>query len=126
FGEATVSGRIYLDMLEQFLYSQVADLQPNIIFQQDGGRIRALTKQAELVYLPNTSYEPQATKEMRVIIDYWFAGRGKSFMEFLVSSNLDILNHCNDPNFVVCNKKEVIDLTLGTNNIENLVRNGRI
>jgi hypothetical protein len=33
FGETTVSGRVHLDMLEQFLYPQVTDLQPNIIFQ---------------------------------------------------------------------------------------------
>jgi hypothetical protein len=36
FVEATVSGRVHLDMLEQFLYPQVTDMQPNIIFQQDG------------------------------------------------------------------------------------------
>jgi hypothetical protein len=36
FSEDTVSGREYLDMLEQFLYAQIADLQPNIIFQQAG------------------------------------------------------------------------------------------
>jgi hypothetical protein len=47
-------------------------------------------------------------------------------MEFLVSSNLNILNHGNEPTFVVCNKKEVIDLTLGTNNIANLVSNWHV
>jgi hypothetical protein len=36
FSEATLSGRVHLDMLEQFLYPQVINLQPNIIFQQDG------------------------------------------------------------------------------------------
>jgi hypothetical protein len=36
-------------------------------------------------------------------------------MEFLESSNLNILTHGNEPTFVVCNRKEVIDLTLGTN-----------
>jgi hypothetical protein len=44
-------------------------------------------------------------------------------MEFVVSSNLNILNHGNEPTFVVCNRKEVIALTLGTNNILNLVSN---
>jgi hypothetical protein len=32
--EVTVTGRVYLDMLEQFVYPQVTDLQPNI-YQQD-------------------------------------------------------------------------------------------
>jgi hypothetical protein len=38
-----------------------------------------------------------------------------------VSSNLNILNHGNEPTFVVCNRKEVIDLTLRTSKIGNLV-----
>ncbi|PNF42332.1 hypothetical protein B7P43_G04928 [Cryptotermes secundus] len=66
-----------------------------------------------LVYLPCDSDEPPPNKEMRL-------------MEFLVSSNLNILNHGNEPTFVVCNRKEVIDLTLGTNNIGNLVSNWHV
>ncbi|PNF26374.1 hypothetical protein B7P43_G17902 [Cryptotermes secundus] len=102
------------------------------------------------VYLPYDSDEPPPTKEMRDIIEYCFSRkkqliigcdanahrilwvstgtnpRGESLMEFLVSSNLNILNHGNEPTFVVCNRKEVIDLTLGTNNIENLVSNWHV
>jgi hypothetical protein len=44
-------------------------------------------------------------------------------MEYLVSSNLNILNQGNEPTFVVRNRKEVIGLTLGTNKIGNLVSN---
>jgi hypothetical protein len=47
-------------------------------------------------------------------------------MEFLVSSYLNILNHGNEPTFVVCNRKEFIDLTLGTNKIVNLVCNWHV
>jgi hypothetical protein len=36
FVKATVTGGVYLDMLEQLVYPQVTDLQPNIIYQQDG------------------------------------------------------------------------------------------
>jgi hypothetical protein len=43
-------------------------------------------------------------------------------VEYLASSNLNILNHGNKPIFVVCNRKEVINLTLGTNKIENLAK----
>jgi hypothetical protein len=35
FMEATVTGDVYLDMMEQFVYPKVVDLQPNIIYQQD-------------------------------------------------------------------------------------------
>jgi hypothetical protein len=44
-------------------------------------------------------------------------------MEYLVSSNLNILNQGNEPTFVIRNRKGVIDLTLGTNRIGNLVSN---
>jgi hypothetical protein len=49
--------------------------------------------------------------------------RGEIFMEFLASSNLNILNHGNEHTFVVCNRKEFTDLTLGTNKIGKLVSN---
>jgi hypothetical protein len=99
-------------------------------------------------YLPHNSDEPPPTKEMRDIIDYCYSRkpdhiigcdanahhilggggtgttpRGERLMEFQVSSNLNILNHGNEPTFVVCNRKEVINLTLGTTNIGNLVSN---
>jgi hypothetical protein len=92
-------------------------------------------------YLPYDSDEPPPSKEMRDIMDYcqsrkkqlivgcdanahhifWGSSgtnpRGESLVELLVSSNLNILNQCNEPIFVVCNRKEVTDLTLGTNKI---------
>ncbi|KAJ4441602.1 hypothetical protein ANN_11458 [Periplaneta americana] len=36
FHEESITGPVYQDILEQFLYHQVADLQPQVIFQQDG------------------------------------------------------------------------------------------
>jgi hypothetical protein len=47
-------------------------------------------------------------------------------MEFLASSKPNIFNHGNEPIFVVCNRKEVIDLTLGTNEVENLASNWHV
>jgi hypothetical protein len=47
-------------------------------------------------------------------------------MEYLLSLNLNILNHNNEPTFMVCNRKEVTDLTLGTNKIVNLVSNWHV
>jgi hypothetical protein len=52
--------------------------------------------------------------------------RAERITEFLVSSNLNILNKCNEFSFVVCNIKEVIDLTQGTNKIGNLVSNWHV
>jgi hypothetical protein len=96
-------------------------------------------------YLPYDSGKPPSSKEMRDIIDYCqimkkklFVGcdanaqhllcgnigtnpREEKIMEFLVNSNMNILNQGNVPNFEVCNRKKVIDLTPGTNKIGNLV-----
>jgi hypothetical protein len=52
--------------------------------------------------------------------------RGDSLMEFLVSLNLNILNRGNEPTFIVRNRKEVIDLTLGTIKIGDLVSNWQV
>jgi hypothetical protein len=47
-------------------------------------------------------------------------------MEYLVSSNLNILNLGNVPTCVIHNRTEVIDLTLGTNRMGNLVSNWHV
>lgn len=36
FHEQTVTGNVYLDMLENYAYPQLEAFQPNVIFQQDG------------------------------------------------------------------------------------------
>jgi hypothetical protein len=48
--------------------------------------------------------------------------RRESFMEYLASLNQNILNQSNEPTFVVHSRKEVIDLTLGINEIKHLVK----
>jgi hypothetical protein len=101
-------------------------------------------------YFPHDSDEPPQTNEMRDIIDHCQSRkkqliircdanahhimwgntgtnpRGESLMEYLVSSNFNILNRSNEPTFVVRNRKEVIDLTLGTNKIGDLVSNWHV
>jgi hypothetical protein len=52
--------------------------------------------------------------------------RGECLMEYLVSTNLNILNNGNEPTFVIRNRKKVIDLTLGTDKIQNLVTNWHV
>jgi hypothetical protein len=47
-------------------------------------------------------------------------------MEYLVALNLNILNHDNEPTFVVYDRKEVTDLTIGTNKIGSLVSNWHV
>jgi hypothetical protein len=115
-----------------------------ITYTYRGGRKVLIVASA---YLPYDSDEPPPTKEMRDIIDYCYSRKKQliigcdanahhtlwgstgtnpkeeSLMEFPVSSNLNILDQGNENTFVTCNSKEVIDLTLGTNKIENLVSN---
>jgi hypothetical protein len=47
-------------------------------------------------------------------------------MEYLVSTKLNILNRGNEPTFAISNRKEVIDLTLGTHKIGDLVSNWHV
>jgi hypothetical protein len=101
-------------------------------------------------FLPYDLDEPPPTKEIRDVINHcnskgrkFIIGsdanarhilcgsthinpRGESLAEYLVSSNLDILNRGKEPTFVITNRKEVIDLTLGTNHIGNLVRDWHV
>jgi hypothetical protein len=44
-------------------------------------------------------------------------------MEYLDSTNLSILNKGNEPTFLISKRKEVMDLTLGTDKIGDLVTN---
>jgi hypothetical protein len=97
-------------------------------------------------YLPHDSDEPLPTEERRNITGYCHSWknhliigcdtnahhilwgntgnnpRGESFMEYLATLKLNI-NQGNKPTFVVHNRREVIDLTLGTDKIGNLVAN---
>jgi hypothetical protein len=47
-------------------------------------------------------------------------------MEYLASLNLNILNPGNEPTFEVCKRRDLTDLTLGTNKISNLVNNWHV
>jgi hypothetical protein len=101
-------------------------------------------------YLPYDSDEPPPSNEVRDIIEHCQSRKNQlvvgcdanahhilwgstgtnprcdSLMEFLVSSNLNILNRGNEPTFVVRNWKEVVVLTLGTNKIGDLVSNWHV
>jgi hypothetical protein len=52
--------------------------------------------------------------------------RGHSLLEYLVSTNLNILNKDNEPTFVVSKRQEVTDLTLGTDKIRGPVVNWHV
>jgi hypothetical protein len=50
-----------------------------------------------------------------------YGGALASIPEYLASANLNILNKGNKPNFVDSNRQEVIDFTLGTDKVGDLV-----
>lgn len=102
------------------------------------------------VYLPYDTVEPPPTKELRDIISYssdnhiqllagcdanahhitWGSSncnsRGESLLEYLCSTNMGIRNSGNKPTFVISNREEVIDLTLGSNKLWNLITNWHV
>ena len=43
--------------------------------------------------------------------------RGEALLEYIASTNLDILNRGDEPTFVTSNRREVIDLTLASQNL---------
>lgn len=101
-------------------------------------------------YLPHDSGERSPTKELRDVDDYshskkkqlivrcdakahhilWGSigtnPREQSFRQYLVISNLNMLNKGNQSSFVVHNRKQVTDSTLGTNKIGNMASNWRV
>jgi hypothetical protein len=52
--------------------------------------------------------------------------QGERLMEYLVSTKLSILNKGNEPTFLIRIMKKVIDLTLGTDKIGDLVTNWHV
>jgi hypothetical protein len=97
-------------------------------YTHDGGCKELIVASA---YLPYDSNERPPTKQFIIQCDanehniFW-GSTGRNPRGFLVISNLNILNHGNEPSFVVCNRKEVIDLILGTNKMVNLVSNWQV
>jgi hypothetical protein len=118
-----------------------------ILYRSEGNQRELIVT---LVYLHHDLDKPPPTKELRHVTDYcsnrrkqliigcdanahhilWGSNdinpRGESLVEYLMSSNLNILNQGNKPTFVISNGKEAIDLTLGTEWTENLVRNWHV
>ena len=52
--------------------------------------------------------------------------RGRALLEYLVTTNLSVLNRGTKPTFVVSNRQEVIDITLVTSSIESLMTGWRV
>jgi hypothetical protein len=95
-------------------------------------------------YLPYDSDEPPLSKGLKEAIDYCSSNQlqlivgcdanahhiiwgstdinqqGECLTEYLVSKNLSILNKGNESTFVISNRKEVIDLTLGTDSVQDV------
>lgn len=104
-----------------------------IAYQREG-----ITRQALAVslYLPYDSLTPPPSREMREVIGYasqhgleiiigcdanshntiWGSNdtnrRGEALLEFLASTELEVLNRGNEPTFVTPRRQEVIDITL--------------
>lgn len=53
-------------------------------------------------------------------------GRGLQVMDFILTSNLNILNSGNEPTFQTVNRREVLDLTLATGFITNKISNWHV
>jgi hypothetical protein len=52
--------------------------------------------------------------------EHWHKSKSRKLHGISGEFEPEYSHHGNETTFVVCNRKEVIDLTLGTNKIENL------
>ena len=52
--------------------------------------------------------------------------RGTTLLEYITSTQMDVLNQGNEPTFVTANRREVIDLTLATMNIKDKIHGWRV
>jgi hypothetical protein len=140
-----VRNHINVLLLLEFCSRDVAMVR--ILYSTEGNQRELILT---LAYLPYDSDEPPPLKELRDITDYCSSSRKQliigydvnahhilwgstdikqreeSLVEFLVSSNLNILNPGNEPTFVISNRREVTDFTLGTDWIGNLVRSWHV
>ncbi|KAM8702706.1 hypothetical protein ACLKA7_000836 [Drosophila subpalustris] len=52
--------------------------------------------------------------------------RGELLLDYILTTNLEVLNRGNDPTFVIKDRKEVIDLTLASHSISDLINNWKV
>ncbi|KAL7726321.1 hypothetical protein ACLKA6_010227 [Drosophila palustris] len=52
--------------------------------------------------------------------------RGELLLDYLLSTNLEIINRGNDPTFIIKDRKEVIDLTLVSHPLSNLITEWKV
>jgi hypothetical protein len=58
--------------------------------------------------------------------EHWHQSKRKTSTGIFVSTKLNILNKVNEPTFVIHNRKQVIDLTVGTDKKGDLVSNWHV
>ena len=102
------------------------------------------------VYLPYDAEDLPPSREMVSLIEYsnskklplivgcdanshhicWGSSnineRGSALLEYLVTTDLDVLNKGTKPTFVISNRQEVIDITLATSDIESYITGWRV
>lgn len=101
-------------------------------------------------YLPYDSEDPPPTRELRVLADHcrregldlvvgcdanshhviWGSSntneRGSALLQYLSTTNLEILNKGSKPTFVTARRQQVIDLTLGTPRVASWMEGWRV
>ncbi|XP_046145432.1 uncharacterized protein LOC123988725 [Osmia bicornis bicornis] len=101
-------------------------------------------------YLPYDSEGPPPTRELRALIDHcavnglhlvigcdanshhtvWGStntnGRGTALLEYLATTGLEILNIGSSPTFVTSRRQEVIDLTLGSAKVTQIIKHWKV
>ncbi|XP_029053760.2 uncharacterized protein LOC114881222 [Osmia bicornis bicornis] len=101
-------------------------------------------------YLPYDSEGPPSTRELRDLVDYcevkglqlvigsdanahhivWGSSninrRGEVLLEYLSTTDLEILNRGSSPTFITSRRQEVLDITLGSAKVAQAIRDCRV
>lgn len=132
--------RIQANMLPQFCAADITTVR--ISCDMGAGQTDVIIAS---IYLPIDSKDPPPSKEMLELVDFCEAGnkhliigcdtnahhtawgsrsnnkRGKSLVDYFITTNLEIINRGDEPTFVNSRCQTVIDVTLASMNISNTI-----
>lgn len=123
------------DLTVVLLNSQTEGTSPKIIlcsgyFPYDGNNIPGTTFEALVAYAEMNEYSIIAGCDANAHHTLWGStdinDRGVKLLEYIGTTNLFLVNRGNKPTFVNKNREEVIDITLASTNIQDLVGDWRV
>lgn len=140
-----VSKQLNAQLIPEFCFRDLVAIRTCLV--KDGRKMNLVVCSA---YLPYDSPNPPPTEELENLVNYckdkrlplligcdanahhtvWGSSdvnaRGRELLEYLSTTDLEILNRGSSPTFVTSRRQEVIDLTLGSLQVTQWTKNWRV